>query len=293
MTHAESNRDSAFPTIPHHYSVSGCRIKEHKHMFYPIRHHEGEGFPHGDPYGDILGAMLGSDDEIVVLQVVFKPARGDWTQNGPDGRSVDDVAADLREGEVTGFRDPLFWLGLREMEERPPSKKDKDAAREVESQRGKQGFHVNVRVMAATPDTKRTEERARGVGNMFANFYSTHAEQRLVPRPIRPTATDIDTYLTDMITREWYSMDIILSIDELAGIAHIPNAEIRVPQIQWRKQDTGDQVGGRALQTQDPDAAPTHQQSPDTAPAPASSDQSPQEEDRGQIDDSHLPGDRF
>ncbi|MCG1004929.1 MULTISPECIES: hypothetical protein [Halobacterium] len=87
-----------------------------------------------------MGEMLTLDDSLAVVQVIFKPAPKDWTENGPNGESVGDVATDLRSGSVTGFKDPLFWLGIRELEERDSSSKDKEAAKIVEQQRGEQGF---------------------------------------------------------------------------------------------------------------------------------------------------------
>lgn len=39
---------------------------------------------------------------------------------------------------------------------------------------------------------------------------------------------------------------MVLSIDELAGIAHIPNREIEVPNIPWKTSKTGSDISAGA-----------------------------------------------
>ena len=235
----------AFPQLRLDDHVAGSFLDLERHTFLPIRHHNAEGFDHGDPYSDIMGEMLTLDDSVVVVQVVFKPAAKDWTDNGPNGESVGDVAEGLRSGEVVGFSDPLFWLGLRELEDRDSSSKDQEAAKIVEQQRGEQGFHVNVRVLAASPEPQEARERARGVASMFAKYYNASSEQGLDHHPVK--TTEMQGLLADMIERRWEDeRNMILSIDEVAGLAHIPNGEIEVPQIPWKTTQTGSQIAADA-----------------------------------------------
>lgn len=236
----------ALPTIKEGEYVAGSRLDEKRHTFLPIRDHEGTGFPHGDPYSDILGEMLTLDDSVVVLQVIFKPARHDWTDSGPNGQSVEDIAAELRSGTVVGMKDPLVWAGIREMEERKPTERDKQAAKLVEAQRGKQGFHVNIRILAVSPEPREAMERARGVSGLFRKVYSTDVGQKFIDFPVSEGTEELDNFLKTMLFREWTDRKMILSIDELAGIAHIPNHEIEVPQIDWKTTEAGSEVAAKA-----------------------------------------------
>ncbi|WP_436936490.1 hypothetical protein [Halovenus marina] len=236
----------ALPQMDEGYYISGATLDENRHTFVPIRHHEGDGFPHGDPYSDILGEMATLDDSMVVLQVIFKPARHDWTENGPNGQSVDEVANSLLEGEVESLRNISAWLPWHEIEEYGPSHKDKQAAKLVREQRGKQGFHIDIRVLAASPNRREAIERARGVSRLFTNVYSGEAKQRLVDHPMPTEKPEALGFLKNMVYRRWVDHEMILSLDELAGIAHIPNTHIEVPQIPWKTTQTGEPVASDA-----------------------------------------------
>lgn len=236
----------AVPKLKEGMYVAGSRLEERRHTFLPIRHHEGEGFPHNDPYSDILGEMSSLDDSVVVLQVVFKPARPDWTENGPDGRSVFDVAEELRETKVQSLKDPWAWNPLQELDEREPSKKDKKAAQLVEQQHGKQGFHINIRMFAASPSQLEAQERARGVAELFTKMYNHEVGQWFLSRPTEAKKGQIIPLIEDVIERRCHDHKMILSLNELAGISHIPNTEIEVPQIDWKTTKSGSPVAAKA-----------------------------------------------
>lgn len=236
----------AFPELRAGDHVAGAFLTLEDHTFLPIRHRNAEGFDHGDPYSDIMGEMLTLDDSLVVVQAVFKPADKSWTSDGPNGESVGDVAEGLRSGEVEGFWDLWWWLGFRDLEIRDSSSKDKQAADIVEDQRGEQGFHVNVRILAASPDPREAIERARGVGSMYAKFYNAKTEQGLDHNPVKADEDTMKGMVSDMIERRFIDREMILSIDELAGVAHIPNKDIEVPQIPWKTTQTGSQIAAEA-----------------------------------------------
>jgi ribosomal protein L37AE/L43A len=242
-------KGEAFPTLDAGMHRSAVYLDERRHTFLPIRHEAGDGFESvSDPYADVLGEMAALDNSIVVLQIIFKPAPKEWTSNGPDGQSVEDVAQSLREGDVESLANPSAWMPFHELEEREPSKKDKEAAKIVENQRGQRGFHTNIRVMAASPQQEEALERTRGVAEMFAKYYNTGTEQGLQEHPINETS--ISDQFTAMIERDWVDREVVLSVDELAGLAHIPNKEIEVPGIQWRQSQTGTETPSKATKDQ-------------------------------------------
>lgn len=235
----------AFPVIDEGYYLSGCTVSETEHTFHPLRHREGEEYKFGDPYKDVMSEMLTLDDSIVVMQVVFKAARDDWTQNGPDGRSVDDLAEELKRKKITGMKDPKTWLGLADLKEKEPGKIEKKEADRVRDQREEEGFHTNIRVLAASPDPGEVEARARGVGSMFKKHFSTDYGQKLNHEPVDGSWNGtIEDFCNTIVGRRWEDWKMILTMDELAGIAHIPNEEIEVPQIPWKTTKAGSSIAG-------------------------------------------------
>ncbi|WP_254525985.1 hypothetical protein [Natrinema caseinilyticum] len=228
----------AFPIIEPDEYVAGAWLEMEKIPYYPIRHDNSEGFE-TDPYGEITSEMLSLDDSTVVTQVVFRPAKQSWTDGDRfKHNSVDELAYALRQGTSVG------WLNPRT---RPASEKDKQAAKTIEQQRGQQAFHVNIRVLAASSEQDEAEARARGVAGMFRKYYNAVTEQGLDDIPVwhrrkRKRANRLRRFVQRMSDRDWIDRRMIMTVDELAGVAHIPNAEIETPNIDWRYTQRGDRV---------------------------------------------------
>ncbi len=228
----------AFPRIEADEYVAGAWLEMEKIPYYPIRHHNSEGFE-TDPYGEITSEMLSLEESTVVTQVVFRPAKQSWTDGDRfKHNSIDELAHALRKGTSVG------WLNPRT---RPASAKDKEAATTIEQQRGKQAFHVNIRVLAASSVRDEAEARARGVAGMFRKYYNAITEQGLDDTPVwhrkeRKRAKQLRRFLQRMSDREWVDRHMIMTVDELAGVAHIPNLEIETPKIDWRYTQRGDRI---------------------------------------------------
>ncbi len=227
-----------FPPIEPDQYVAGAWLEMEKIPYYPIRHYNSEGFAM-DPYGEITSEMLSLDESTVVTQVVFRPAKQSWTDGDRfKHNSVDELAHALRQGSSVGWLNP---------QTRPPSEKDKRAAKTIEQQRGEQAFHVNIRVLAASSNQQEAEARAQGVAGMFRKYYNAITEQGLDDNPVwhrreRKRAKRLREFAQRMRDREWIDRHMILTVDELASVAHIPNAEIETPNIDWRYTQRGDRV---------------------------------------------------
>ncbi|SFT03846.1 hypothetical protein [Halostagnicola kamekurae] len=251
----------AFPVIDSNEYVAGAWLEMEKIPYYPIRHHNSEGFE-TDPYGEITSEMLSLDNSTVVTQVVFRPAKQSWTEGDRfKHNSVDELAHALRQGTSVG------WLNPRT---RPASEKDKQAAKTIEQQRGQQAFHVNIRVLAASSEKDEAEARARGVAGMFRKYYNAITEQGLDDNPVwhrkeRKRAERLRRFLYRMRDREWIDRRMIMTVDELAGVAHIPNAEIETPKIDWRYTQRGDRLpsDGSQYTTDDPPIEEQTSEAPD------------------------------
>lgn len=75
---------------------------------------------------------------------------------------------------------------------------------------------------------------------MFTRYYNTMTEQGFEDTPIPPE--EFDEFIGQMHAREWNDREMILSVSELAGAAHIPNEEIETPKIDWRYTQRGGEV---------------------------------------------------
>jgi hypothetical protein len=251
---------SAFPVIKPDEYVAGAWLEMEKLPYYPIRHHNSEEWE-TDPYGEITSEMLSLDDSKVVTQVIFRPAKQSWTSGDRfKHNSVDDLAHALRQGTSVG------WLNPRT---RPASEKDKQAAKTIEQQRGQQAFHVNIRVVAISPEKNEAEARARGVAGMFRKYYNAITEQGLDDTPVwhrkeAKRTSQLRQHVKRMANRKWTDRRMIMTVDELAGVAHIPNNEIETPNIDWRYTQRGDRVPADAGQYESPtDSGETNEHNAD------------------------------
>ena len=243
-----SDEEQTFPAVGDDDYVAGGEMYPEKTgqtgKYYPIKHfRDDQGFDK-DPYGQITSALLSTDESKVVVQVVFKPAPRDWTDGGFLSTGVDDVAENLRADDVVW--DPI-------PRDRDATKKDKEAAKVVERQRNSQAFYTNIRIAAISPDKGEAEARAKDLGGMFSSYYNATTEQGLDQESIRgwPSgrrAKKLRDHLGRMQRREYLNAEMILTVDELAGIAHIPNGAekdgINTPKIDWRQSQRGDRVSG-------------------------------------------------
>jgi len=252
----------ALPPIERGHHVSAANLRLKKHTFHPIRHYStSEGFPHGDPYGDVLREMLTIEDSITVLQVVFKPASGQWYENGPDGRSIAQISDEIMEGDVESLSSLSSWwhyFADGELEVREPQEKDKQAAKIVENQRGEQAFHANIRILTASHDPLEAMERAYGIGDIFSKYYNTPVEQGFNHIPVSPDR--LPRIYREMVERYYNDGvdDMVLTTDELAGVAHIPDKSTSLPEMPFKKTQSGGQISSQ-VEAYEPD---TNQQQP-------------------------------
>jgi hypothetical protein len=229
-----------FPAIDAGDYVVGCEIGLEKHHFYALRHFQEEGFDH-DPYSGIISEMLSTEETRVVVQVVMRPEPTDWADNDGggflrQGVSVNDIAESLREETLVGVLNPRT---------RKPSKKDREAATIIERQSEKYAFNVNLRVLALSPDPAEAKARCEGVAEMFEKQYNSKTGQGFEASPVAPAR--VREIVTDCHQRAWSDDDTVLTIDEAAGTAHVPNTDIEVPNIGWKNTQRGARVSPEAV----------------------------------------------
>lgn len=243
-----------FPEVERGDYVAAADLSLKRPFFYPIKSqltdsHGGEEFER-DPYADITSDMVVEEDTTssgervtandctVLIQTVFEAARDIWSQHGPWGKDVDKIAHRVKEGRIKG--NPLTGYDIMDA-----GSKDRTAAKIIEKQRGMKGYYVTVRVVAISPYQEIAERRVRTIATDMEKYYNSFTEQGLSPSPIDPDRV-VDV-LTDVVQRtHTVSLSDRLSEDKflqpvgaLGGLAHLPNAEINTPSVDWAKQEAG------------------------------------------------------
>lgn len=82
---------------------------------------------------------------------------------------------------------------------------------------------------------------------MYRKYYNAVTEQGLADNPVwhhqlRLRVRSLRNHIQRMTDREWVDREMIMTVDELAGVAHIPNDEIETPKIDWRYTQRGDRI---------------------------------------------------
>ena len=226
------------PQIKSGEYVAGARVSTTLGSYYPIRDHTNEGFD-TDPYGELTREMLGGEETRVVTQVVFRPAKASWTSGSRlRSDSIDDIANGLRQGTSVG------WLNPRT---RPPSAADKRAAKILEHERDKPAYHTTIRVLAISPSKRDALARTRGVANIFETQYNGISNQSLEATPVwhrddDGTVARLREFVEDVATRQYTPQQTVLTVDELAGVAHLPEGEVPTPNLDQKTTEDSDRV---------------------------------------------------
>lgn len=207
--------------------------------YFPIRHFKDDDGFERDPYTEVLSEMLSTDDSKVMVQVAFRPVPLDWTEGSSRrDQDINDVAEGLRKGRVKGWWDPRIQEATH---------KDRQAAKIVENQRKSSAFATEIRVLAISPDKEEAITRARGVSGMFSTYYNSVTQQGLEEVHLRARRKHklqnrLYSRVEKMVNREMGDGPLILTTEELAGVAHIPNKSIGVSKIEWKTTQSGDKI---------------------------------------------------
>lgn len=221
---ADVTRDEKFfPLCKSDRHIAAVSLSLRRRDFYPIRRHDVEGFE-TDPFGPLITELLGSDgnDTTAVVQVVFKPAKGTWTTGGWFGPNVDDAAEYLRTADVKG------WLSTYEVE---PSKTERRAAEVVQSQRGSDAFQTELRVLVSGESEFAATNRVWEITRVFEQYFDSMIGQGFQTTLYR--GSDIESVVGSALDRQLTGSEMLLTVDELAGLAHVPAASLTTPPLEW------------------------------------------------------------
>ncbi|MBD3366035.1 DUF87 domain-containing protein [candidate division WWE3 bacterium] len=188
--------------------------------YYPIRTFE-------DLASDALSSLTSSmsklsDEDVVALQYVVKPASNSWRRQG--NAFVAGVRKKSADPEKGGGVDTSFVEG-------------------VEKKVSKPGFDVTIRIVSIAEDDLLAQDHIQNIVTSFDQFTDVKYNnfKRINPRAHRT----IDNFIfRTMRVIDWsipifdvplYRNVSVLNTEEMATIFHFPNNEVKTPGIKWLK----------------------------------------------------------
>lgn len=217
--------------------------------FLPIKHYQitPDQFE-TDPYDSITSELVGMPTDTntnAIVQIVLRPA---WSNHRSDRKNwyhgVDKTAKRLKQPSQ-GFRwgsvaeglvgamiggEPVGDEGATKTT--PATQEQKQAAEIVANQRAEKGYHLNVRVFAASDDPDEAVERVEDTARMYRTFYTSTYEQGFKPK--FPDGGSLRELAATAASREWVNRKMVFSTSTLAGVAHLPT-DLNTQQIDYSR----------------------------------------------------------
>lgn len=242
---------SKIPRFKSDSHLAGGRLRLYNNQFVPIKSTSRTGHFDDDkpPLRLISSEIAGQPDTTAVVQVLFEPAPDDWRSNtGFRQRPADTVARHYEEGNfVDSFINPRI---------EDPTDKDLRIAREIREDEGAPAFYTTIRYLVFAPRQNQAQNHAATIGNIYRTVYENkQLNQRFEQQPL--SGGDLFAELGAAITRTHTGGRIPLTVPELAAVAHIPNADVETPSINWTR---------KALTSRVPSEAPRKPETIDPRP---------------------------
>ena len=219
-------------------ALAGARFNLLRNPIYPIRSVNNDGFgtrsrgPARDPYKDLIGPFTRDEECRVMYQLIFHPTkRGRLTQ-----WRAGEMAEDLRSKQAVL------------LDERDPTKSEREAAKIIEEQKSRDIFAVEMRILVSAPTKKRAKERLSDLTNQIGNRYRTNQDQRFYASPASSywpgyNGRTVRRFASRVVNRKLErNSSIECTPDELAGLAHLPSDGVQNQHIDWTSTKAGDPV---------------------------------------------------
>lgn len=209
----------------------------HREVLLPIRRYDVEGFE-ADPYGPLIAELVGTDSvDIACVQVVAQSAKHSWTNGGWLGSDVETVAETLRSSEL---RDSIG--GMYEVD---ASKAERQTANLVQAQRGMRAFHVDVRVVVQARSKTLAVQHACSIARVFKRYFTSQIGQGFGQELLR--GDELETTVEAIAQRDLTTYGYgLLTVPELAGVAHVPSMDTLTPPVDGQSVTPYDVVPDRA-----------------------------------------------
>lgn len=169
-------------------------------FFLPI---QARGSFHFDPYVSLIPALGNAEkDELLLLQVLFERVKNPWS------RAIQDAVSDGEGGCV--FSDAPEFLPLSREKTRTPL------------------FAVSLRIASQARSSSRAWDLARNTQAFFLQFGKPGGNEFI---PLENDGYADADHEAAVLRRQSFRTGMILSAEELSGLAHLPDSSVRHPAL--------------------------------------------------------------
>jgi len=226
-------------------SVTAAAVLGLKRKYYlPIKTYENLEI---DPLNAIANALSRLDvvEEGAAIQLILKPASPGWRYKGrrlahrmQQGKRLSEAKAsflfvffrDLFVGALQGgfgaSKDPA---SLNKTVQLTPE--EQELVKMIDRKSNKVGFEVNIRLVASAKDSARAEQILGEMENAFAQYENSDLNCFLVKNRSKKQDIAYDFIFRNFIPEQ----SMILNVEEIASIFHLPISSTEVPKIKWLK----------------------------------------------------------
>ena len=220
-------------------AIAGARFDLIRNPIYPIRSLEHGGFgtrnrgSTRDPYKDIIGPFTRDEECQLIFQLVFYPTKRGRFTRWSAGRKAENLRG----------KQPYL------LDERDPTKQEKEAAKVIEEQKTRDIFSVGMRLLVSAPTKSRAKDRLSDLTNQINNRYQTNLNQRFYAAPAssywpggwnNQYATQFASSVINRNTDDRSRIEC--TPEELAGLAHLPSDDVQNQHVDWTATKAGEPV---------------------------------------------------
>ena len=203
-----------------------------------------------DPLNSITNALskLDTVEEGAAIQLVLRPAHPGWRSAGrtiahkmQQGKRLKDVHSRSMMSKIGKEVGSTFYdtvLNSKKDENNPLGPKtvqltpeEQELIKGLEQKSAKAGFEVNIRLVASA----KSQERAEAILSQLENAFSQYENADINCFQVKKRAKKKDIAY-DFIFRNFIEEQaMILNIEEIASIFHLPISATETPKIKWLK----------------------------------------------------------
>lgn len=174
---------------------------------------------------DFLASLTSSlakfgENEAAIVQIIISPSESDWSKSG------NDYVSKQKKNEADPEK-AKFKMNPQEMEA-------------ITNKCSKPGFLTSIRMISISPSLETAKSNLSNLKGVFAQF--SGVQNSFTSNNIRFK----HSFLLDVIYRyqNMWGNNSVLSVDELAGVWHLPNKTIETPHIYWLTAKSAPATGG-------------------------------------------------
>lgn len=162
--------DGGIPLPTGHYAA-GARLQTTELALRPLKTTKSKDPLESDPHTNLLPPLVGADDEMALIQAVFRPLRSSWYKGGLLAFGGDRIERQHKKGKLVGVFDPEYEA----------TDSSTRAAKDVSQQDGRDAFDVSLRILAVAPTRGGASQRVQKIAANLNAVKNPDTGQKLVP----------------------------------------------------------------------------------------------------------------